>query len=227
MWKEMVECYRCQYKEIAEAKSVDASWFSRKPSNSDLDELIKLKCEVWDWNLSFSDWISAQKAHVKALNGWLIRCLPYEPEELLDGTPPFSPARIGAPPVFVICNKWSRAMDILSEKDVTEAVNGFMLKVNELLEKHVSDLQGNLTLDKELERKIKMLEREEQKMHKVFKARERKMCPIGRENNDAVHHADLVDTMNLQSGLEHIFAAMERFTASIACVYEELCQQIE
>ncbi|XP_020216295.1 nitrate regulatory gene2 protein [Cajanus cajan] len=226
MWKEMLECYRSQYKEIAEAKSVDASSFSRKPSNSHLDELIKLKSEVQNWNLSFSDWIYTQKAHVKALNGWLVRCLPYEPEELLDGTPPFSPARIGAPPVFVICNKWSRAMDILSEKDVIEAINGFMLKVNELLEKHISDLQQNLTLDKELERKVKMLEREEQKMHKVVQARER-MTPIGRENNNAVHHGDLVDIMSLQSGLKHVFATMERFIATIACVYEDLCQQIE
>ncbi|RDY12994.1 Nitrate regulatory gene2 protein, partial [Mucuna pruriens] len=232
MWKEMLECYRSQYKEIAEAKSLEISWFSRKPSNSGLDELIKLKSEVQNWNLSFSDWIYTQKAHVKALNGWLVRCLPYEPEEILDGTPPFSPARIGAPPVFVICTKWSRAMDILSEKDVIEAVNGFMLKLNELLEKHVADLQQKLTLDKELERKVKILEREEQKMHKVVQARERKMSTIARENNDvllrgdAVHHADLVDIMSLQSGLKHIFAAMERFTATIACVYEELCQQI-
>ncbi|TKY57584.1 hypothetical protein E2542_SST14634 [Spatholobus suberectus] len=233
MWKEMLECYRCQYKEIAEAKSLDASWFSRKSGNSHLDELIKLKSEVQNWNLSLSDWIYAQKAHVKALNGWLVRCLPYEPEEILDGTAPFSPARIGAPPVFVICTKWSRAMDILSEKDVTEAVNGFLLKVNELMEKHISDLQQKLTLDKELERKVKILEREEQKMHKVVQAREKKMIPIARENNDvllrgdAVHHGNLVDIMSLQSGLKHIFAAVERFTATIACVYEELCQQIE
>ncbi|KAL2318864.1 hypothetical protein Fmac_032740 [Flemingia macrophylla] len=227
MWKEMLECYKSQYKEISEAISVDASSFSSKPSNSHLDELIKLKSEVQNWNLSFSDWIYAQKAHVKALNGWLVRCLPYEPEELLDdGTPPFSPATIGAPPVFVICNKWSRAMDILSEKPVTEALNGFMLNANELLEKHVSDLQQKLTLDKELEKKVKILETEERNMHKVVQARET-MIPICRENNNVVHHSDLADIMGLLSGLKHVFDAMERFAASITRVYEVLCQQME
>ena len=57
--------------------------------------------------------------------------------------------------------------------------NGFMLRVNELLEKHILDLQQKLTLDKEFERKVKMLEREEQKMHKVMRAHEKKMVTVG------------------------------------------------
>ncbi|RDX79975.1 Nitrate regulatory gene2 protein, partial [Mucuna pruriens] len=234
MWKDMQECYKCQYKEIVEAKTLDASSLNGKHGNAHIDATIKLKSEVQKWNLSFLDWIHAQKSHVKALNGWLVRCLLYEPEEVPDDSTPFSPSKIGAPPVFVICHKWSRSVDNLSEKNVTEAVNGFMLRVNELLEKHILDLQQKLTLDKELERKVKMLEREEQKMHKVVRTRERKMGPVGREESDAllrgddaVHHADIIDTTNLQSGLKHIFGAMERFSDTTARLYEELCQQIK
>ncbi|XP_061346922.1 protein ALTERED PHOSPHATE STARVATION RESPONSE 1-like [Gastrolobium bilobum] len=231
MWKEMLECYRCQYKEIAEAKSLVATSLSRKLSNSHLDEIIELKSEIQNWNLSFSDWIYAQKSHVKALNGWLVRCLVYEPEEITDATASFSPGRTGAPPVFVVCTKWSRAMDLLSEKDVIEAVNVFILKVNEILEKHVLDLQQKLTLDKELERKVKILERQEHKMHKVVQARERKMVPVAKKRStniggDAVHHGEL-DIISLQSSLKHMFAAMERFAATIVPAYEELCQQLE
>ena len=230
----MLECYRCQYQEIAEAKTLDASTFNKKLGRGHIDAAIKLKSELQNWNLSFSDWIHAQKCHVKALNGWLVRCLLYEPEELPDDTTPFSPSKIGAPPVFVICNKWSRAVDNLSEKNVTEAVNGFMLRLNELLEKHILDLQQRLALDKELERQVKILERQEQKMNKIVQARERKMFPIAREETDAVlrgdhavHHGDLVDTSDsLQSSLKHIFAAMERFTATTAGLYQDLCQQI-
>ncbi|KAF1896481.1 hypothetical protein Lal_00034179 [Lupinus albus] len=226
MWKDLLECYRCQYKVIAEARSLGVSSFNKKVNNSHLDEAIKLKSELQNWNLSFSDWIYAQKSHVKALNGWLLRCLMYEPEEIPDGDSPFSPERLDAPPVFVICTKWSRAMDNLSEKEVIEAANGFIVRVNMLLEKHIADLQQNLTLDKELERKVQILERQEQKMQKVVNTRQRKMDPVDTDA-DAVHHGQLVDTVCLQSGLEHIFAAMERYTATTASAYEELCQLIE
>lgn len=233
MWKDMQECYKCQYQQIVEAKTLDALSLNTKPGNAHIDATIKLKSEVQKWNLSFLDWIHAQRSHVKALNGWLVRCLLYEPEEVPDDSTPFSPSKIGAPPVFVICHKWSQAVDNLSEKNIIEAVNGFMLRVNELLEKYILDIQQKLTLDKEFERKVKMLEREEQKMHKVMRAHEKKMVTVGREESDAllrgdaVHHADVVDTTNLQSGLKQIFGAMEKFTDSTVRLYEELCQQIK
>ena len=44
---------------------------------------------------------------------------------------------------------------------------------------------------------------------------------------DAVHHADIVDSTNLQSSLKQIFGAMEKFTDSTVRLYEELCQQIK
>ncbi|XP_027354515.1 nitrate regulatory gene2 protein-like isoform X1 [Abrus precatorius] len=232
MWEDMQECYKCQYQELAEARTLHVSSLNRKRGNDHIDAAINLKFEVQKWNLSFSDWIHAQKSHVKALNGWLIKCLLYEPEEVTDDSTPFSPDKIGAPPVFVICNKWSQAVDNLSEKNVSEAVNGFMLRVNELLEKHILDLQQKLTLDKELERKVKMLERQEQKMHKVVQARERKMVPVAKEETDAllrgdvVHHGDIVDANHLQTGLKKIFVSMERFIATTARLYEELRQQI-
>ncbi|KAE9586686.1 hypothetical protein Lal_00004520 [Lupinus albus] len=230
MWEDMQECYRYQYKEIAELKALDASTFNRKLGNDQIDAAIKLKSELQIWNLRLSDWIHAQISQVKALNGWLVRCLMYEPEEVPDDSTPFSPGKIGAPPVFVICNKWSRSVDNISEKNVMEAVNGFMLRINDLLEKH---MQQKLTLDKELERKVKILERHEQKIHKVVQARQRKMVPIVREESeallqgDAVHHGDFVDNNSMQSDLKQFFSSMEKFTASTAHLYKELCQQIK
>lgn len=207
MWKDMQECYRLAYEEIAETKTSEATSFNKKLGTAHIDAIIKLKSEVQKWNLSFSDWIQAQKSYVKALNGWLVRCLMYEPEEIPDDSPP----------VYVICNKWSQAVDNLSEKNVFEAITGFMFRVNELLEKHILDLQQKLTLDKELERKVKVLKRQEQKMHKVVS--------VARE--ETVHHGDVVDMISLQSGLKEIFVALDRFTATTAGVYEELSQQMK
>ncbi|KAK2446600.1 hypothetical protein QL285_017384 [Trifolium repens] len=227
MWKDMQECYKRQYEEIVnnETKVLSVSSLNRKPCNANIDAALKLKSELQKWSLSFLDWIQAQKSQVKSLNDWLVRCLMYEPEEIsYDSTP------LGAPPVFVICNKWSRAVDNISEMNVIEAVNGFTLRVNELLEKHILELQKNSTLDKELEKKVKNLERQEQKMYKMVKARERKMNPIAKElrEGDAVHNNDVkVDSISLQSDLKQIFVAMEKFSATTASLYEELCQQIK
>ncbi|OIV97577.1 hypothetical protein TanjilG_12334 [Lupinus angustifolius] len=231
MWKDMQECY----KEIAEAKALDASTFNRKLSSGQIDAAIKLKSVLQHWNLTFSNWIHAQKSHVKALNGWLVRCLMYEPEQVPDDSPPLSPHNIGVPPVFVICDKWTRVVDNISEKNAIEAVNGFILRVSELLEKHILDLQQKFTLERELERKVQILERQEQKMQKVVHAGERNIVPnpIAREESEAlvqrdvVHHGDFFDIDGIQSDLKMIFSAMERFTASTAQLYEELCQQIK
>ncbi|KAL5079741.1 hypothetical protein RYX36_008162, partial [Vicia faba] len=106
----------------------------------------------------FLDWIQAQKYLVKALNDWLVRCLMYEPEEILDD----DSTLFDAPDVSVICNKWLKAMDNILEKNVIEVINGFMVKVNEPLKKYVLEHQKNSTLDKELKRKVKIVERQGQ-----------------------------------------------------------------
>ncbi|XP_058785506.1 nitrate regulatory gene2 protein [Vicia villosa] len=240
MWKDMQECYKLQYQKIVETKALDVSTFNRKPCNANIEAAIQLKSELQKWILSFLDWIQAQKSLVKSLNDWLVRCLMYEPEEILDDSATFD-----APHVFVTCNKWSKAMDNISEKNVIEAVNGFIVRVNEPLEKYISEHQKSSSLDKELERKVKVverqglkmqrkvkiMERQEQKMHKLVQAREKKMAPIGKELKDETgavnNNDDIVDSTGLQPGLKQIFVAMEKFSATNVSLYEELCRQIK
>lgn len=230
MWKDMQECYKLQYQKVVETKALDLSTFNRKPCNANIEAAINLKSELQKWILSFLDWIQAQKCLVKALNDWLLRCIMYEPEEIVDDdSTPFD-----APHVFVICNLWSKAMDNISEKNVIKAVYGFILRASEPLEKYILEHQKNSTLDKELERKVKIVERQEQKMRRkvnIMKMQEQKkeMVTIAKAlKGDAVNNNDdIVDSTCLQSGLKQIFAAMEKFSATNASLYEELCQQIK
>lgn len=240
MWKDMQECYKLQYQKTVETKALDVSTFNIKPCNASIEAAIQLKSELQKWILSLLDWIQAQKYLVKALNDWLVRCLMYEPEEMLDDSVTFN-----GPQVFVICNKWSKAMDNISEKNVIEAVNGFIVRVNEPLEKYISEHQKNSSLGKELERKmkiverqglkmqrkVKIVERQGQKMHKLVQTREKKMAPIGKEPKDEIdavnNNDDIVYSTGLQSGLKQIFVAMEKFSATNVSLYEELCQQIK
>ncbi|XP_028766497.1 nitrate regulatory gene2 protein [Neltuma alba] len=229
MWKEMLECYRCQNQGIEEAKSLEACSLDRKQiSKEHVDAAIRVKCELQKWNLSFSEWVYAQKCQVKALNGWLLRWLPYEAgEEIGEGEGPLSPSKIGAPSVFVICNKWSQAVDKMWEKNVIEAVNELICGVNGVLEAYISELEQRLAVDKEVERRVKEAEREEHKMQRVVRTREKKM--ISAEWEGGVHHAQLFQSGSgsLHCRLKHIFAALQNFTAVSASAYELLSQHIE
>lgn len=220
MWKAMLDCHKCQCQAFGEGKSLDAITSNGKFSYAHLEAAIELKFELQNWSLRFFNWIVTQKAHVKALNGWLLRCLLYEPEETLDGIVPFSPGRIGAPTVFVICNQWSQAMDRVSEKEVIEAMQGFFVSLNQLLEPHILDLRQRATGDKDMERKIKILEMEEQRIQKMVQAQEKKMGPV-------LPRSEVPKPSSLMSDLKQIFVAMERFTANSVQAYEELCVHIQ
>ncbi|KAI9201566.1 hypothetical protein LWI28_025388 [Acer negundo] len=219
MWKDMLECHRCQSQTITEAKNFDAIIASdAKLDNTHLEVAIQLKFELQNWTLNFSNWIESQKSYIRALNAWLQRCLPSEPEETPDGVAPFSPSIAGAPPVFVIVYQWSQAMDRLSEKEVTEAIHGFFTSINQLLEQHNVELQQMVTNNKDLDRKVKILEKEEQKMQKVFHIHDKKMTLPTREGSGIG---------SLHSGLKQIFIAIERYATNFKQVYDELHIRIE
>ncbi|XP_041017743.1 nitrate regulatory gene2 protein-like isoform X1 [Juglans microcarpa x Juglans regia] len=220
MWKAMLDCHRCQCEAVEGGKILDCIKSNGKFNYADLEAAMELKFELQNWNLCFFNWIDIQKAHTKALNGWLLRCVHYEPEETLNGTVPFSPAKIGAPPVFVICNRWSQAMDKVSEKEVIEAMQGFFMTLNQLLEPHIADMQLRSAADKGVERKLKILDREEQRIQKMAQSREKKMVHVQPRR-------EIVNSSSLLSGLKTIFGAMERFTANSVEAYEELCQRIQ
>lgn len=215
MWKVMVECHKNQSQTILEAKKLDAITSDAKLDSSHIEIAIQLKFELQNWILNFSDWVDSQKGCIKALNAWLVRCLPTEPEETPDGIAPFSPGRAGAPPVFVIIYQWSQAMDRLSETEVTEAIHRFFTSINQLLEKHNAELQQMVSLNKDMDRKVKILEKEEQKIQKAIHAR-KSPPPLAMETSSSLH-----------SGLKQIFAAYERYADHFKQVYNDLHLRIE
>lgn len=221
MWKAMLECHRRQSHIIMEAKSLDAIASNAKLENHHLEAARKLKFELQNWYLNFSNWNEAQKGYVKTLNGWLLKCLAHEPEEPPDGRATFSPGRIGAPAVFVISHHWLQAMGMLPEKEVAEALQSFCSSINQLLEQHHVELQQMAMGRRDVDRKLKILEREEKKMQKAMQEREKKMTSLAREWNK------ITSTGSLHSGLKQSFMAIERFAANSEQAYDELHLRIE
>lgn len=228
MWKVMLECHQYQCQAITEAKNLDALTSNQKLSGEHVQATMQLEHELLNWIASFSLWIGAQKGYVKALNGWLKKCLLYEPEETADGIVPFSPSRLGAPPVFVICNQWSQAMERISEREVVDAMRTFTMSVHQLSERHSMEFRQRMLTNKDMERKVKELEREEQKMQKEWQTIDKKMVIVSGQGlglpipGQIVFQSDAANIGGLHLGLKQIFEAMERFTASTMQAYEEL-----
>ncbi|XP_022750168.1 nitrate regulatory gene2 protein-like isoform X2 [Durio zibethinus] len=233
MWKVMLECHSCQSQKVMEAKCLDVIALNGRLNDAHFEVAIKLKFELQNWSHSFSRWIAAQRGYVKSLNGWLRRCLLYEPEETGNGVSPFSHGRCGAPPIFVIIYRWLEAMDRLSDKELFEAVHGLSMSINQVLEQHNADLQQRIIADKDMERKVKILEKEEQKMQKMMQARVKKMTLQAKEESsvllprDTTGRSDIRDATSFQYDLKQIFSAMEKLAILSRQAYEELHECIE
>lgn len=232
MWKAMLECHQSQCLAVREAKSLDAIAIRshKMLSDSHLKATVQLEHELNNWILSFSYWISAQKGYVRALNNWLLKCLLYEPEETPDGIAPFSPGRIGAPPVFIICNQWSQALDRISGKEVVHSMKVFSRSVLQIWERDKMLMRQSMMSNKDMERVVKNLEREDQKIQREIQSLDKKMAFVsGEDGGQAVYQTDTSSSSNasLHANLKHIFEAMERFTSDSMQAYEELLQRTE
>ncbi|KAJ6403050.1 hypothetical protein OIU84_015047 [Salix udensis] len=232
MWKSMLECHHIQCQAIREARGLGSIVSGKKLSDDHSNDILQLERELLSWISSFSCWVGAQRGYVRALNNWLVKCLLYEPEETPDGIVPFSPGRMGAPPVFVICNQWAQAMDRVSGKEVVDAMRIFAMSVFQLWEHEKLEMRQRLVTNKDLERKARNLDREDQKIQKEIQALDKKVVLVAGDGNSLSATENIVyqsDTSNssLQGILQCIFEAMERFTADSMNAYEELVQRSE
>lgn len=229
MWKSMLECHHSQCEAVREARILGSVGSRKKSGDGHLPATKQLEQDLINWTFQFSGWISAQKGYVRALNNWLLKCLLYEPEETPDGIVPFSPGRIGAPQIFVICNQWSQALDRISEKEVVESMHVFSMSVLQIWEQDKLELHRQMIQNKDLERKVKNMDRDDQKLQKQIQALERKMVLASGEgkglsvSENIIYQSD--KSSSLQASLQRIFEAMERFTDESVRAYEELLQR--
>jgi hypothetical protein len=228
----MLECHHIQNQAIREAKGLGPIGSGKKLSDAHIGATLELERELIRWTDSFSSWVGAQKGYVRALNNWLLKCLLYEPEETIDGVAPFSPSRVGAPPVFVICNQWSQALERISEKPVVDSMHVFTKGVLQIWEQDKLEMHQRMLANKDLERKVRNLDKEDQKLQKEVRALDKKVVDLVSGDDESLLVGQIVyqsDTRNrsLQSSLQLIFEAMEKFTADSMKAYEELLERSE
>ncbi|KAJ6954320.1 nitrate regulatory gene2 protein-like isoform X2 [Populus alba x Populus x berolinensis] len=160
MWKSMLRCHQKQFQAIMDSKVRSL----KAQRDSGLKATVELEVELVNWCTCFNNWINAQKSYVESLNGWLLRCLHQEPEVTADGIVPFSPSRIGAPPIFVICNDWYQGIVRISEQEgVENAMLGFTSSLHQLWERQDEEQRQRIKaeyLTRDFEKQLKTLQME-------------------------------------------------------------------
>ncbi|KAI4318590.1 hypothetical protein MLD38_032271 [Melastoma candidum] len=232
MWKSLHDCHRDQCQVVMESKNQDSILSLKKLGDGHLEATLQFQRELIDWTFGFANWASTQKGFVSALNGWLLKCLLYEPEDTADGRVPFSPGRIGAPPIFVICHQWSQSMEKISEKEVVSSMYAFATAVLQFWERGKLEMHNRSSGNKDLEKIVKNLDKEDQKIQKQIQALEKTMVHVSgdiellvSETGKLVYQSDVSQSNTLNESLQRTFKAMERFAMDSMKVYEELLQR--
>ncbi|KAK2659471.1 hypothetical protein Ddye_006004 [Dipteronia dyeriana] len=248
MWRSMLKCHQKQFQAIMESKvrSLKAN------TDSGLKATIHLEMELRKWCTLFNNWVYTQKSYVESLNEWLLKCLLDEPEETPDGPAPFSPSRIGAPPVFVICNDWYQAIARISEKEVCGAMSGFASTLHQFWERHDEEQRQRIKADylsKDFEKRLGTLRIERGKIEHdqdalsdktaVSKVSESGVSPLDdlkvdldsmrkRLEEERARHKETIKLVhnaassNLQAGLIPIFEALNKFSSEVVKAHEEV-----
>lgn len=229
MWRSMLECHHSQCEAIGAAKRIDSIASHKHSSDASLEATLQLEHDLLNWAIRFSCWFGAQKGFVRALNEWLVKCLMYEPEVTVDGPVPYSPGRIGAPPIFIICNQWAQAMQRISDKEVVDSMRDFAATILQLWERDKVEMRQRMVVDKSRERN---LDKEDQKIHKGLQMLDKMIVGASGDDNGLslghpVYQSETSKNGSLQTSLQRIFESMERFTGASLKTYEELLQRIQ
>lgn len=249
MWKAMLKCHQKQFQAMMESKMRKLRANTGLQTDSSSRATTELERELRAWCERFNEWIGFQKSYVEALNGWLLHCLQYETEHTPDGPVPFSPGRIGAPPIFVICNDWHQAMEAISEARVANAMNTFATSLRQLWEKQDEEGRQRLKaeyMSKDYEKHVRA-HRTERGKHdgrvgsdklsviqsdsgvsplddlKVdLDSMKHKLSEERIKHKDAIKLVHDAASSSLQGGLVPIFKALESFTSEALTAHEHV-----
>lgn len=141
----MLECHHAQYITISLAYHSRSS--AGTPQGDTRTQIMsQLQNEIECFGLSFANWINSLTSYVEALNGWLQHCI-LQPRERSKSRRPFSPRRVLAPPVFVLCRDWSAGLKTLPSDELSNAIKAFLLDVCQLMERQAEQLQNKQKSD--------------------------------------------------------------------------------
>ncbi|KAM0032563.1 hypothetical protein Hdeb2414_s0016g00476421 [Helianthus debilis subsp. tardiflorus] len=220
MWQAIVKCHRKQFEAIMESRSRTLRANTSLERDSSLRTTLELEAGLVTWAQHFNNWINAQKSYVDSLNGWLQQCIDHKPEVTIDGEIPYSPGRIGAPPIFIICNDWHREIKNVSQERVSKAMRNFALNLRQLLERQ-DDMQRQM-LKKEYLAKDFARRRQNHGPDKTNGSMVPSEDRVSLDYKEAMKLVENGGSSSLQGGVIPIFKALESFTCDALKAHEQV-----
>ncbi|KAJ6378160.1 hypothetical protein OIU78_028405 [Salix suchowensis] len=145
MWKTMLECHHAQYITISLAYH-SRSTTGTPQGNTRRQIMAQLQQEVECFGLSFANWVNSHASYVEALNGWLQNGF-LQPQERSKNRRPFSPRRLLAPPIFVLCRDWSAGIKGLPSEELNNAIKTLLSDLHLLMEQQEEKLHNEDEVD--------------------------------------------------------------------------------
>ncbi|XP_058096742.1 protein ALTERED PHOSPHATE STARVATION RESPONSE 1 [Magnolia sinica] len=202
MWKAMLECHHTQYITITLAYHARSSTTASQ-SESHRQVVVHLQHEIESFGSSFVDWIGAHKSYVEALNSWLQNCILPSQERSWGRRMAFSPRRVLAPPIFVLCRDWLAGIKALPYEELSDAIKGI-----------VSNLHGSF--GQRLEEQQKKEEPNDMDSNRGSGRRE-----------DEEKCNRLSNLSSLQASLTRAFDRLTKFAEASLKLYEDIRQASE
>ncbi|KAL2940321.1 Nitrate regulatory gene2 protein [Bienertia sinuspersici] len=244
-WKSMSETHEIQRKIMQEINSFSCPEHQRFCVESHRLATLQLEAVIQDWNSCFSEYISAQKAYVKSLHGWLSKFIDAEVEYHYNRNLSLPPSRFNGPALIITCQHWSTSLERLPDISVKYAMRNLGKEIQALwVQQGVEQQQKRKvdSLDKDLDRKILAFGKAEDKAvmskyttyHNVEQPESlgmkkeqlemfRKKVETEREKyHSSVQETERITMQRLRMGFASVFESLADFSRASAKAYADI-----
>lgn len=166
IWKNMLETHTAQKQAISEIKMFSRKNFEEFGNISHRMATFQLATEVQNWSHCFAEYLSTHKAYVETLHSWFSKCTSPQAKSQSRGKFSISHS-IDGPPLIFITREWLNFLMNLPDKPVISAMKSFIKDVRAIwVQQGDEQLQKRKVdgLQKELDRGINALQKEEKKV---------------------------------------------------------------
>ncbi|KAK3224403.1 hypothetical protein Dsin_011428 [Dipteronia sinensis] len=156
-WKVMFESHEIQGQIMLEVGSFGCSVYGKLSEESHLLASLQLLGALRKWRANFSEYVSTQKAYVRAVDGWLSRFFFSKNKALM--TPP--------PPLLILCQNWLASLKLLPDEPVAQSLESFRDGIRALWIQQGTEKQQKRKVDK----LMREFERREMEFNKSIEAK--------------------------------------------------------
>lgn len=248
-WRTMLESHETQNQIVFEVKSFSSPAYGKFCTDLHRHATFQLHAELQNWRSCFISYLTAQKAYVEAIYGWLSKFILPEVEFCSRRRASVPPYIVGGPPMLVICHDWLTSLQNLPDRPVSCAMKCFSRDLRVLCVKQEEEQQQKRKVDnlaKELDKKIVVFQQAENRILEPklselkaetdmrqrveYLSGRRELIDSSRERLEAEkakHHECMQETQRValngfKTGFANIFDAVTEFSRDSLKLYSML-----